>query len=627
MVDVPKKDPTKYDRSSTDHPSEKRPLYLGRLLPGILLGALLWGTGCGEDHPSRRQQEGQPGGAGGTEPDNAPPRFTCDPSQRGEEVPLRRLSRVQYQNALKDLLEFALPGQSAELLAQVEGELNKIPKDERKGLPNETHGGYQRLDQSVQQGHVDGAYRVAIRLGAELAKGDRLQKVVGSCARDEDPTNDKSCIEQFIVRVGERALRRPLDKSDREFFWTVYDAEGIDEAGVADVLGAFLTAPEFLYHVEHGGEAVPGEQDVFRLTAWELASRLSFHFWQAPPDDELRKVARDGSLLQDKVYQEQVERLTKDLRFREALDQFFAEWLWLDDLKEMDGLVGTAVYDAFANGFKPGADLREHMVAEITDLGAYYTLTSPGKFEDLLTSRLSFARTEDLASIYKVKPWDGKGKPPLFSEEAQVGLLTRAAFLATGTANTRPVMKGVFLRKGLLCDKVPPPPNNAAAMPPQLSPDFTTWEVVESITEQEGTACALCHRNSINPLGFATENFDALGRFRSEQRLFDAQGKLIKSKPVNTQSIPQVNLGDMTPSEGAADLTRMLVESGRPQACFVRNYFRFTFGRLEDLTKDGCILEELRGSIEQGAPLREVLARIALTRSFRERLFSSKEGK
>ncbi|MFO0659895.1 MAG: DUF1588 domain-containing protein [Polyangiaceae bacterium] len=201
-------------------------------------------------------------------------------------------------------------------------------------------------------------------------------------------------------------------------------------------------------------------------------------------------------------------------------------------------------------------------------------------------------------------------------------MITRAAFLASGSANTRPVIKGVFLRKAMLCDVIPPPPANAAAVPPALSPDMTTREVVEHITEQPGTDCAGCHRALINPLGFATENFDALARVRTEQTLYDDQGNVTGKKPVDTSSSPQVPVGSSETSQGAADLLRIMLESTRPQACFARKYFRFTFGRIEDPTRDGCALEDVRAAmVDEQVPLREVLTRVARTPAFRQRTF------
>jgi hypothetical protein len=201
-----------------------------------------------------------------------------------------------------------------------------------------------------------------------------------------------------------------------------------------------------------------------------------------------------------------------------------------------------------------------------------------------------------------------------------VGLLSRAALVATGTANTRPIMKGVFIRTALLCQSIPPPPANANANPPAPEPDMSTREVVEQLTEQAGSNCAGCHQGLINPLGFATESFDALGRFRSEQVLFDDAGERTGTRPVDTRSIPQVVPGDTTPSQGVGDLAQLMVDSGALQQCVARQYLRFSFSRAEDVERDGCALQDLSTRLSAGAPLAEVLRAIALRPEFKQRV-------
>jgi hypothetical protein len=181
-------------------------------------------------------------------------------------------------------------------------------------------------------------------------------------------------------------------------------------------------------------------------------------------------------------------------------------------------------------------------------------------------------------------------------------------------------MKGVFTRETILCDEIPPPPDNAMANPPELDPKLTTRQVVERITEMPGTACAACHSRFINPIGYATEGYDALGRVRTEQRLFDAKGVEVGRVPVDTRSIPQVVAGDMTESKGAADLMRLIVRSGKAHACFARQYLRFTFARWDD-PADGCVLERLRQSLERKAPIATVLREVALGPEFQRRSF------
>jgi hypothetical protein len=154
---------------------------------------------------------------------------------------------------------------------------------------------------------------------------------------------------------------------------------------------------------------------------------------------------------------------------------------------------------------------------------------------------------------------------------------------------------------------------------PVLSSEFTTRQTVEALTEQPGSSCASCHAYKINPLGYATENYDGLGRLRSEQRLFSPAGVEVARKQVDTHGIPRISLFDATPVSGAADLSSRIVESGKGEACFARQYLRFSYGRAEDLRGDGCVLEGMRAALKQANGLREAMRVPALSPSFRQR--------
>jgi hypothetical protein len=238
-----------------------------------------------------------------------------------------------------------------------------------------------------------------------------------------------------------------------------------------------------------------------------------------------------------------------------------------------------------------------------------------------LTTDSSLNRGPDLAKIYGVPPWDGVSAPPAFSGGQRPGLLTRALFVSSGSANTRPIMKGVFIRRRILCDDIPPPPPGVNTMPPQLSEDMTTRQVVEELTQKTGSVCGGCHRGIINPLGFASENFDALGRSRTEQRLFDANGAEVGRKPVDTRSVPAITFDDGTSSSGMGDVERLIVKSGKADACLARNYFRFTYGRWEDLSIDGCALEAMRQRLAHGGRIGDLLEQAAAAPQFRRRAF------
>lgn len=570
------------------------------------------GSGAGAGSGSA----GTSGGSGGT-----PVGFDCNESAKGPEASLRRLTMAQYRNTVRDLVAWLTPD-DPDVLAAATGALDALPEDRREPVPQDLHGSYRRLDQTLQQVHVDSIYQAALAVGAALTAGEALERTVGSCATDADAENDEACRDAFIERFGERALRRPLAADELEFYRSVYGEDATaDPLAYADLVTVLLNAPEFVYFVEHGGEEVAGTPGLYELTAHELASRLSYQLWQTAPDDQLLAAAEDGSLLEASVYESEVARLVADPRARATLEEFFADWMKVEDLAELDAKNSDPVFSAFAGDDLPGPGLRSAMIDDVLGLLDHYTWREPSNVGVLFSTDKSFARDEALAHIYGTPVWDGESAPPSFADGERPGLLTRALFLSTGTANTRPIMKGVFIRRHVLCDEIPPPPPGANAMPPELTPDLTTREVVEELTEMAGTTCAGCHAGLINALGFATENFDGLGRQRREQALYDDDGTPRGSRSIDTSGVPYVVDGDATPIEGASELMALMLASGKIEACLSRNYFRFTFARFEELATDGCALERMRGELAQGGSVRDLLTAAALVPAFRRRAF------
>lgn len=506
--------------------------------------------------------------------------FACGESSRAEPATLRRLTMTQYRNTLRDLTRWALGDVTEADAALALAQLDRVPLDRREPTPNDPRGGMRRLDQALEQAHVDETFRVAAVLGAALTTPARLAMIAGVCATDSDVANDDACVASFIQRFGARALRRPLDADDERFYRAVFGSDSSNgAAGYRDVITVLLSAPELLYFVEHGASEVLGAPGRYQLSAHELASRLSYHFWQTLPDDALWQAAEDGSLLDPDVLAREVERLLSDPRAAETMAELFSDWLGLDDVPELDAFAG---------------ELRQHAIDEALELLAYYTWTDPAGIEALLTSQRSFARTDDLASIY------GASERP--------GMLSRVWFLASSGASTRPIQRGVRIRRTLLCDELAPPPANVGALLPSDTAGKTTRQAVEELTEQPGTVCASCHATQINPLGFAFEGFDALGRARA-------------AGTFDVRSVPRVTPDDERSSSGPSDLVRYVLESGKVEACLARNYFRFAFGRVEDLGRDGCALERLRARLTASGRTRDMLEEAALLPEMRERSF------
>ena len=201
-------------------------------------------------------------------------------------------------------------------------------------------------------------------------------------------------------------------------------------------------------------------------------------------------------------------------------------------------------------------------------------------------------------------------------------MTTRALLLASGSSATHPIMKGVFLRKAILCDTVPPPPGDAMAVAMELEPAGVTARDLAVAVSEARSDCAACHTTLINPLGFVTENFDALGRFRTTETAYDKMtGDPLGTATVDTSAVPQVTDEDMRTATTAADLNQYMLESEKPQACFARRYFRFTFGR-EEGEGDGCLLADTHQALLDGGDLGSILKSMALNPQFQKKSYT-----
>jgi hypothetical protein len=595
---------------------------LAQVVAAALLGLAacqgLIGDAGNDPHASPNQgpssQDAAAGPMGATPSDLA-----CNPNAQQAEPPLRRLSHTQYVNTIHALLQGTVPSIAAAVLREVDPQLQLLAPDVRRGLPGDTNGGYAELDEDVLDAHVGASYDLAVAIGKSLTSStDRITTTFGACATNGNPSDDAACLTSFLQGFGALAQRHPLGADDVQFYAQAIGGSVLPD-DLADLVGLILLSPRFFYHVENGGAQLTGQ--TYALDGYELAARLSYLFWQAPPDDALRAAAQSGSILTDAGYAAEVDRLYADAKTDAALDEFFHEYLWLDQVPRLNQEVGTPEFDAFAGSDAPTATLHLEMMDDAVS-AARWVRKGGGTYADFFTNQGSFAKSAALAKIYGTPAWDGTSAPADLPA-LRAGLITRAALLVSASGKTRPIMKGFFIRHGLLCDDIPPPPPGALNTPIETGELTTTRQKVEKVAEQPGTSCFGCHATMIDALGFATENFDALGRPRTVQSFYDMNGKLLGSAPVDTHVIPHITPDDQTPAADAHDLARMLVASGRVQECFARQYFRFSFRRIEDRTNhtDDCLLKDLSDAAVGGSPLGDVLSRIALRPEFRRKNF------
>jgi hypothetical protein len=515
---------------------------------------------------------------------------------------MRRLTRLQYERALEDAV-FRIGGPALGWNTEwfVDHQLWDFPEDHADRTLS-------REDQAVSQAHAEGWYVMAEGL-AEIAV-----QVGPACG-------DASCMPGFIADVGSRVLRHPLSTEERDFFLTdVYQAAGNHPDGFRDVVLVWLTSPWFTHQIEHGDPSVPtGDPDTVALTPHELANRLSLHAWNAPPDDALWALAESGQLLDPAVYDQQVDRLFADPRAQLGHDVFVEDWLQLHEIPILYAQVGLPGFDAFRGSIDPGWDLHDRVRDDLLDLWDYH-LAAGNTLDDLFTGAPNTVMDPAVGALYGLAPselWDGVSAPaPLATGHG--GLLTRPAFHVTGTTSTRPIHKGVLVRRRVLCDQLGDPPADLGVLP-YLDPASSQRERTELLTERPGTVCNSCHEQ-INGLGYLTEGFDALGRVRSQEDVYDVwSGDLLATWPVDDAAVAQVEHGDTRTLTGADALGAELAASGKPDACLSRFWFRHTWGRTEDDAVDGCVLQDVEQRLASGESLDSALRASARSDAFRLR--------
>lgn len=368
-----------------------------------------------------------------------------------------------------------------------------------------------------------------------------------------------------LARLAERAYRRPLAPGEGEAVQRVYSAVrtagGTHEEAVQAGIVAVLCSPHFLFRNESAaGPAVAGKGEP--LDGFALASRLSAFLWSSVPDDELFRLARAGRLQDPQVLQDQAARMLKDPKAQALTEDFAGQWLLLRKLREHQP--DSKAFPEFDDA------LRASMVREIELL-----------FEQLVREDAPVTRILDsetttvdsrLAALYGM-PDPGAGwKTVRWPDQTRRGLLGTAGFLAvTSNPNrTSPVKRGKYVLEQLLGSPLPPPPPDVGAVPedPKAMAEAPLRERMER--HRKDPACAVCHR-AMDPIGFALENFDGAGKFRTQDgpHKIDASGDLPDGSkfdgPAGLRKVLLAKRGQFVANLSERLLTYALGRGMRPQ--------------------------------------------------------------
>lgn len=442
------------------------------------------------------------------------------------------------------------------------------PADFTQGIPPETRPEGFGFETHAASGRVTPVHLEAYLDNAERAARAALARR-GAWLTCEDP----AC---FVATVGRRIFRRPLTEAELTRYTTRARERGLEAA-----LAGLLASPHFLYRSERGTPAGA----TFTLTGWERATALAYFLWGSTPDEALLDAAEAGTLDTPAGLVAQAERLLDDPRAHATLGTFAAQWLGIE------GILTTPKSSDLQPFF--GDEVRAALLAETRDFVADTVLT--GQFADLLTAP-SGEVAPALATLYGDH------------DAGRAGLLRHGALLATyaHSDQTSPIRRGLFVRRQLLCQALPPPPPNAGGVP-DVDPSATTRERFRQHTDD--AFCASCHQY-IDDLGFGFEAFDALGRHR------EVEGGLPVDSTGNMNDLEGLGQDTQAPFNDLATLGALLAQSDSAPACFATQVRRFALGS-EEGPADRCAVEALRQAFVGGdGDLRALLLAVVAAPEF-----------
>jgi hypothetical protein len=358
--------------------------------------------------------------------------------------------------------------------------------------------------------------------------------------RPANVASEEPCARKILSTLAKRAYRRPVTAQELQTLLDFYKegrAGGTFNAGIQRGLERMLAAPNFLFRIERQPlNAVPGS--VYPLSDVDLASRLSFFMWSSIPDDELLNTAIAGKLKQPAILEQQVRRMLADSRSRALVDNFASQWL---QLGKLTGLVPDV--DAFPDFDE---NLREAMRQE-TEEFMVHQIHEDRSVVDLLTANYSYVN-ERLARFYGIPNIYGNHfRRVTFTDRIRGGLLGQASVLTVTSYPNRTsvVLRGKWLLANVFGAPPAPPPADVPSLK-EAGQDGQPRSLRDRMEQHRSSpACAGCHQR-MDPLGFALENFDALGKWRTV-----ADGERVNAS---------ASLQDGTTFEGITGLRNLLVK-------------------------------------------------------------------
>jgi hypothetical protein len=480
---------------------------------------------------------------------------------------LRRLNQEQYKNTIREYFEpkYLFEFQASDTSVNedfIEAELVFSSQLE----PDLTTEGLYAIGSSVTsispigvERYEQSAFNLAEQIVQFLQESDVYHDLFFDCL----PTNlDLDCAQIELAKHARHLWRRDLVESEKEnlhaFLTEIHASSGDIYTTIEYGLAILFQSPHFLYRKEVGN-------DNGDLSAFELASKLSFLLWNSSPDTELLDVASSGDILDKQILLEQSQRMMEDPRFQQGLRSIFKDFFALQGLQNLtkDPFVFT-----HAN-----PDLGYSAEEETLRLLEYIILDQDDDFRTFLTSETTFVDRR-LAALYNIpapSPTDF-AMTQLDPINGRRGFLGQASFLAlqSHATSTSATLRGLFVRSRLLCQSIPAPPADVDTSIPEADASSPTLrERIQSHLSND--SCAVCHQLT-DLIGLGFENFDGIGRWRNQENgvTIDSSGELDGAV-----------FGD------AWELAQRVSDNQNFSKCMTKQLIQYTSGHvLQDAEKD-----------------------------------------
>lgn len=400
--------------------------------------------------------------------------------------------------------------------------------------------GYERGTSVSKEWH-NATTKAALEIAQEVF--GRLAKLSG--AKEDDPDRPAK-LKAFLATLAERAFRRPLSEELRQLYVERHFKEGLPaDVSVKRAVLTILKSPRFLYP-----ELGAGMDD------YGTSARLALAMWDSLPDAALLTAASKGELKTREQVRAQAERMMADPRAKQKLAEFFHHWLGMEKAEDLSK--DPKAYPGFDAAM--AADLRRSMELFVENV----VWSEASDYRQLLLADYLYLNPR-LAKFYgKPTPTKEEFERVSFDPKERAGIITHPLLLSTFSyhKSSSPIHRGVFLTRNVLGRFLKPPPMAIEFMDDRFDPSLTMREKVTELTNKQ--SCMGCHQ-TINPLGFSLEHFDAVGRFRSTDN----------NKPVNTESDYETDGGQVIRLKGPRDVAEHSVTSNSARQGFVRHLFQF----------------------------------------------------